>query len=131
MRKVQFVILIGIAALLVGVLPAAAGSDDWGTWTYAGHWKSWHGTFTDSHHVTGFVVGLRSLKKYNSVTSLTIGGKKCDLGSIGTGYCYHVNIPPNTKLKWTLTSRKPLRSSKLISPCIEYAKRFHCRYGNN
>lgn len=131
MHKLRILVLIGIAGLVIGVLPAAAGSGDWGTWTYAGHWKTWHGTFTDSHRVTGFVIGLRSLKRYNSVTSLTIGGKTCDLGSVGTGYCYSVDIPTNTQLDWKLTTRRPLRSSNLISPCIKYDGSFHCRYGNN
>jgi hypothetical protein len=131
MHGFKTVVLIGLAALVLGALPAAAGSNDWGTWTFGGHWKSWHGTFTDSHKVTGFVIGLRSLKKYNSVTSLEIGGQTCNIGSIGTGYCYNVDIAANTQLDWRLKTRKPLKSSKLISPCIEYDGKFHCRYGNN
>lgn len=114
------------------MLPAAGGSNDWGTWTIGGHATTWGGTFTDTHHVTGFVIGLRSLKKYNSITSFTIGGKKCDLGSIGTGYCWtNVDIPANTKLKWKITARRRVNSSKLISPCIRYGGDWHCRFGNN
>lgn len=128
MRKPRALVLVGIAALIVGVLPAAAGGNDWGTWTINGHGKKWSGTFVDSHHVTGFVIGLRSLKKYNSVTSFTIGGTQCKIGSIGTGYCYDVDIPANTTLHWTMTARKNVNRSKLISPCIKYDGNFHCRY---
>lgn len=130
MHRVRLLLLAGIAALILGALPAAAGGDDWGTWTISGHATSWSGTFSDSHHVTGFVIGTRSLKKYNSVTSFTIGGMKCNIGSIGTGYCYSVDIPANTTLHWKLTTRRRVNSSRLISPCIEYAGTFHCRYGN-
>jgi hypothetical protein len=131
MSKLRILVLVGIAALVVSVLPAAAGGDDWGTWTIHGHNTSWSGTFVDSHEVTGFVIGTRSLKKYNSVTAFSIGGKTCKIGSIGTGYCYYVDIPANTTLKWKLTTRRNVPSSRGISPCIEYAGAFHCRYGNN
>lgn len=130
MRRARLLGLACTAALVLAVLPAAAGGNDWGTWTIGGHATSWGGTFIDSHHVTGFVIGLRSLKKYNSVTSFTIGGTKCNIGSIGTGYCYSVDIPANTKLKWKLTTRRRVNSSRLISPCIKYDGTYHCRYGN-
>jgi len=112
-------------------LPATAGGNDWGTWMFSGHGKSWSGTFFDSHRVTGFVMGLTSLVKYNSVTSFTIGGKTCKLGaSHGTGYCYYVHIPANKKLNWTLTTRRPAASSAALVPCIMFNGKFHCRYGN-
>jgi hypothetical protein len=130
MRRVQLLMALGIAVLALGVLPAAAGGPDWGTWTISGHGTSWSGTFADSHRVTGFVIGTRSLKRYNSVTSFTIGGKKCNIGSIGTGYCYSVDIAPNTMLHWKLTTRRRVNSSRGISPCIKYDGAFHCRYGN-
>lgn len=130
MRRARLLLLVGVAALIFGVLPSAADGPDWGTWTIGGHATTWGGAFVDSHHVTGFVIGLRSLKKYNSITSFTIGGQKCNLGSIGTGYCYSVDIPANTKLKWKITARKRVNFSRLISPCIKYSGDWHCRYGN-
>ena len=122
------------AALLVGAicaLPAAASSNDWGTWTFTGRWKSWSGTFFDAHYVQGVVIGTKSLPRNNGVTSFTLGKTQCKIStSLGTGYCYNLHIPPNKKLRWTLTTRKPLTSSAQIGPCIEWNKKFHCRFGN-
>ena len=131
MHRTRLVVLTALAALIVGVLPAAAGGNDSGTWTFTGHWKSWSGTFVDAHRVTGVVLGTRSLVKYNSVTSFTIGGHECKLSSThGTAYCYYLDIPANKTLNWKATTRKPLRSSAGLVPCIQYSGEFHCRYGN-
>ena len=117
--------------MIVGVLPAAAGGNDWGTWTFSGHGKSWSGTFFDAHIVTGFVMGTKSLVKYNSITSFTMGRRTCKLSTPrGTGYCYYVHIAANKKLKWTVTTRMPLSSSAGLVPCIQFNGKFHCRYGN-
>ena len=132
MHKARLVVLTGLVALIVGVLPAAAGVNDWGRWTFTGHGTSWSGTFFDAHRVTGVVIGTKSLVKYNSITSFTIGGHVCKISSsAGTGYCYTLNIAPNKKLNWKATTRRPLLSgSDQLVPCIKYNARYHCRYGN-
>lgn len=124
-------LLAGLAALVIGVLPAAAGSNDWGTWTITGSSKSWSGTVVDSHRITGVVMGLKSRVKWNRVTSFTLGGKTCKTSpQRGTGYCYFTNIPPNTKLTWSLTTKNRVRGQARLVPCIMYQGSFHCRYGN-
>ncbi|MDX6479891.1 MAG: hypothetical protein QOG85_401 [Gaiellaceae bacterium] len=131
MRRARLAILTALAILIIGVVPAAAGSTDWGTWTFSGHWTSWHGKFVDSHRVTGFVMGTRSLVKYNGITSFSIGGHVCKISSNhGTAYCYYLNIPANQRLDWKVTTRKPLKSAAGLVPCIQYAGAFHCRYGD-
>ena len=130
-RKVQLAACFGVVVLIVGALPAAAGGNDWGTWTFSGHWKSWSGTFFDTHRVTGVVMGLRALKRYNTVTSFTIAGKTCKVGnSLGTGTCYSVYIPANKKVKWKVTTEKPLTSSDQLVPSIKWNGKYHSRYGN-
>jgi hypothetical protein len=130
-HRARLAVLTGIAALIIGVLPASSAVNDWGTWTFTGHWTSWNGTFYDAHRVTGAVMGTTSLVRNNSITSFTIGGHICKIStSAGTGYCYTLNIAPNTKLKWKVTTRKPLTSSKQLVPCIKYNAKYHCRYGN-
>lgn len=132
MHRTRLVVLAVLAALIVGVLPAASAGNDWGTWTFDGHNKSWSGTFYDAHRVTGVVMGTTSLPKYNGLTYFKIGSHVCDLSSNhGTAYCYTLNIPANKKLKWTATTRKNLNSSDQLVPCIKYGGKFHCRYGNN
>lgn len=128
MRRVVAALLLAAA---LGALPAAAGGNDWGTWTFAGHGKNWSGTLVDSHHVTGVVFGLRSLVKYNSVTSFTIDGTECKTSkSAGTGYCYTLDIPAGKKVGWTLTTRRNVPHSAGLVPCIRYGPAYHCRYGN-
>ena len=93
MRKARLGVLVGLAALIV-VLPAAAGGNDWGTWTFAGHGTSWSGTVVDAHRITGVVMGLKSRVMFNRVKSFTLGGKRCKTSpQRGTGYCYRLNIP--------------------------------------
>ena len=75
MRKAQLGVLVGLAALIV-VLPAAAGGNDWGTWTFADHETSWSGTVIDAHRITGVVMGLKSRVMFNRVKSFTLGGKR-------------------------------------------------------
>ena len=132
MQRARLAVLTALAALIVGgALPAAAGGNDWGTLTFTGHGRSWSGTFYDAHVVTGVVMGTKSLAKYNSITSFTIGSHTCKISSNhGTAYCYYVNIPANKKLKWTVTTRKNVASSAGLVPCIQYNGKFHCRYGN-
>lgn len=131
MHRAKLAALVGVAALIVGVLPLAAVVNDWGTWSFSGKNTSWTGTFSDGHRVTGVNLGLRSLVKYNSVVSFSIGGKKCQTGnSHGTGACYPVNFLPGKLLSWKLTTRRNVPSSAGIVPCIRYAKSWHCRYGN-
>jgi hypothetical protein len=131
MRRVRLVACLGVVLLIVGALPAAADTNDWGTWAFTGHWKSWSGTFFDAHRVTGVVMGLRALKRYNQVTAFSIAGKTCQVGnSLGTGTCYTLNIPPNKKVKWKLTTDKPLTSSDQIVPAIKWNGKYHSRYGN-
>ena len=124
-------VLSVLAALMVAVLPASAVTNDWGTWTFMGHGTSWSGTFFDAHRVTGIVMGLKSLPKYNNITYFKIGSHTCKLASNhGTAYCYYLNIPGNKKLNWTLTTRRPVASSDGLVPCIKWNGKFHCRYGN-
>lgn len=131
MHRARLVVLTGLVALIIGLLPASAAVNDWGTWTFTGRWTSWSGTFVDAHRVTGFVVGTKSLVQYNSVTSLTIGGRTCKISTTaGTGYCYYVSIAANKRLNWKVTTRKPLSSSAGLVPCIQWNGKFHCRYGN-
>jgi len=131
MRRARLTVLAVLVALIVGALPAAAVTNDWGNWTFTGHGKSWSGTFFSAHRVTGFVMGTTSLVKNNAVTSLKIGSHTCKISTErGTGYCYSVGIPANKKLKWTATTRHLLSSSDQLVPCIQYNKKFHCRYGN-
>jgi len=131
MQRKRLIFLAGLAALIVGALPAAAGGNDWGNWTFTGHDKSWNGTFFSAHRVTGVVVGTKSLVKYNSVTSFKIAGKTCKISTErGTGYCYTLYIPPNKTVKWTVTTRKNLASSDQLVTCIKYNGKYHCRYGN-
>lgn len=131
MSRVRLVACVGIVVLMAGALPAAADTNDWGTWAFTGRWKSWSGTFFDAHYVQGVVIGTKSLPRNNGVTSFTLGKKQCKIStSLATGYCYNLHIPPNKKLRWTLTTRKPLTSSAQIGPCIEWNKKFHCRFGN-
>ena len=124
-------VLAALAALIVGVLPASAVNNDWGSWTFTGHAKSWSGTFFSAHRVTGVVMGTKSMVKYNSITSFKIGSHVCKLSSThGTAYCYYISIPPNKKLNWTATTRANVASSAGLVPCIQYTGKFHCRYGN-
>jgi len=130
-HSARLAVLTALAAFLIGVLPAAAVTNDWGTWTFTGQSKSWSGTFFDSHRVTGFVMGTKSLARYNNLTSFKIGSHTCKLSSShGTAYCYYVSVPANKKLNWPATTRRGLTSSAQLVPCIEYHGSFHCRYGN-
>jgi hypothetical protein len=129
--RARLALLVALATLTVAVLPAAAGGNDWGTWTFAGHNTKWSGTFFSAHRITGVVMGLKSIKKYNSVTSFKMGGKTCKISdSHGDAYCYSLHWPPNKKVNWTLTTRKNVASSDGLVPCIQYQGKFHCRYGN-
>ena len=131
MRTPRIAVLVAAGALALGVLPAAAGGNDWGTWKFSGHGKSWSGTFFDAHRVTGFVMGLKSLVQNNSVTAFSIGGKQCKISKQrGTGYCYSVHIAPNKRLNWKVTTRNNVSSSDGLVPCIQFNGKFHCRYGN-
>jgi hypothetical protein len=120
--------LVGLAALSVAVLPAAAGGNAWGTWTFTGHGTTWSGTLVDAHGITGVLMGVKARVRYNSVTSFTVAGKKCSVGSqLGTGACYHVTIPAQRKVKWKLTLRTRIPTSAKLLPCIKYSGAFHCR----
>ena len=131
MPRARLLVLAGLAALVIGVLPASSAGNDWGNWTFAGSGKSWSGTFFSGHRVTGVVMGTTSLAKYNGLTSFKIGRHVCKLASNhGTAYCYYISIPANKKLNWTATTRNGLRSSAALVPCIQYNGKFHCRYGN-
>jgi hypothetical protein len=131
MRKARLGVLVVLAALIVGVLPAAAGGNDWGTWTFTGHGTSWSGTVVDAHSIKGVVMGLKSRVMFNRVLSFTLGGKKCKTSKqLGTGYCYHLNVPAHKKLAWKLTTRTRVNGSDKLGPCIEYRGAFHCRFGN-
>lgn len=131
MRKVKFAILVGIAALVVGVLPAAAGGNAWGTWTPTGAGASWSGTVSSSHAITGVDVWTRA-RRFNPPTLFMIGGTKCKLSTPThvSAYCYDVNFPANTDVHWKLELTKPVRSWAAIVVCIKYNDAFHCRYGN-
>jgi len=130
-RRARIGLLVGLAALIVAVLPAAAVGNDWGAWTFTGHGTSWSGTEVDAHRITGVVMGLQTRVEFNSVASFTIAGKKCKTGpQRGTGYCYTLNIRPNKKVTWKLTTRTREPSSNKLVPCIKYQGRYHCRYGN-
>jgi hypothetical protein len=128
---VRLVLAVALAAGALGAVPATAGGNDWGTWTFTGALKSWSGTLVDAHRIQGVTIGTRSLPKYNSITSFVIGGKSCPISSShGDAYCYGYRIPANRKVKWRLTTRMPLTSSTYLVPCIEWNNRYHCRYGN-
>ena len=130
-HRARLVILAVLAAFIVAVLPAAAAGNDWGTWTFSGHGTSWSGTFVDAHNVTGVVMGLKSLPRYNGLTYFKIGRHTCKLASNhGDAYCYNINIPANKKLSWSATTRRNVASSEGLVPCIQYNRKFHCRYGN-
>jgi hypothetical protein len=131
MHRTRLVVVALFSALIVAAVPASAGTNDWGTWAFTGHDKSWSGTFYDAHRVYGVVMGLKSLVKYNSVTAFKIAGKTCKISTErGTGYCYTLDIPANKKVKWTLTTRKNVASSDGLVPCIKFNGKYHCRYGN-
>ena len=131
MRLARHATLVGLASLILAVLPAAAGGNDWGTWTFAGHGTSWNGTLVDSHRIQGVFMGLRARVKYNSVTSFTVAGKKCQtFPTAGTGACYHLTIPAHKKVNWKLTLRTRIPGSYKLVPCIKYRGTYHCRYGN-
>jgi hypothetical protein len=131
MRHTLRLLAVALVVAAIGATTASAAGNDWGTWTFEGHGTEWSGTLVDAHRVQGIVIGTKSLPKYNGVTSLTIGGKKCKISSgAGTGYCYGYHVPANKKLNWTLTTRKPLKSSDQLVPCIEWNTKYHCRYGN-
>lgn len=131
MHRTRLALLAVLAVLIVAVLPASAATNDWGTWTFTGHWTAWSGTEVDSHRIQGVVMGLKSLPVNNHVTSFTFGSHICKTSkSAGTGYCYYLSIPANKKLNWKVTTYKPLTSSDQLVPCIEWNSKFHCRYGN-
>ena len=130
MRRAPFVIAALVLAAAVA-FPAAAGGNDWGKWTFTGSGTSWSGTMVDAHRVTGVVMGLKTRVMFNSVKSFTIAGKKCKASTQrGTGYCYVLNIPPNKKVNWKLTTKTRVPSADKLVPCIRYGPAYHCRYGN-
>lgn len=129
-QRLRLLGLALIAAGVFGAFPALAGGPNYGTWTYAGSGKRWHGTFSYGKPVEGFSIQTKALRR-NAVVSFVIGGKKGHLDPGHGGAYVNFGTPKKVAtLTWKLTVTKPLTSSKLINACITTnGYIYHCRLG--
>lgn len=118
---------VALAAAVVGVVPASAG-DKFGTWTFHGQMRMWHGTLVPPENLTGVVFGTKAGK--DPVVHFTIGGQTGTIYSSqnSAGVLGHA-FKKGVTYKYSIEFKDSLPSPKPLDPCIQVKNfTYYCRY---